>query len=128
VTEEGDEDEDEHVNVARAGEEDDDWQEPDDSWLELEGGECEDDGGVFCVNAFMGESDSRVEDEFEYYSDVSHSREEGAEVRSKEERWWTPDPSWLQSEEEDEEEIHYLNAILSEKQDAGEDQVPTPDP
>ncbi len=112
MTEEGDEREDDmHINVARAGEVDDGWQEPDDSWLELEGGECEDNGGVFCVNAFMGERDLEVEDEFTYYSDVNPSREERSEAKSKEERWWTPDLSWLQSEEEDEEEVRYLNEI-----------------
>jgi hypothetical protein len=56
-----------------------------------------------------------VEEEFKYYPDVSPSREGGVEERSEEERWWTPDLSWLQSEEEDVEEIQYLNTILSEK-------------
>jgi hypothetical protein len=44
---EDDDDDDEadlYVNVARAGQEDDEWQEPDDSWLELDGGESEDNG------------------------------------------------------------------------------------
>jgi hypothetical protein len=55
VIEEEDEDEaDMCINVARARQEDDDRQEPDDSWLELDGGESGDDGGVYCVNAFMG--------------------------------------------------------------------------
>jgi hypothetical protein len=47
------------------------------------------------VNAFMGETDSEVDDEFVYYSDVSTSREEGSETKGEEKRWWTPDPSWL---------------------------------
>jgi hypothetical protein len=38
--------------------------------------------------------------------------------------WWSLDLSWLQSEEEDEEESHYLNDILSEKQDTEEGQAP----
>ncbi len=67
-----------------------------------------------------------LEEEFEYYPDVSPSWEEGAEEKSEEERWWTPDLSWLQSEEEDEEEIRYLNAILSEKQDTDKSPVPEP--
>ncbi len=63
---------------------------PYDSRLELEAGEGEDDGGVFCVNTFMGERDPEMQDEFAYYSDVSPSREEESETR-EEERWWTPD-------------------------------------
>jgi hypothetical protein len=43
-----------YVNVARAGQDDDEWQEPDDSWLELDGGESEEDGGVYCVCSFNG--------------------------------------------------------------------------
>jgi hypothetical protein len=113
MTNEGDECEDDMcINVERAGEEDGEWQDPDDSWLELEMGEGEDDGGVFCVKAFMGEKSPEPQDEFTYYSDISPSREEESETR-EEERWWTPDLSWLESEEEDEEELAYLNAILS---------------
>jgi hypothetical protein len=36
----------------------------------------------------------------QYYEDVSPC-------------WWTSDPSWLEPEEEDEEEVSYLNGILS---------------
>jgi hypothetical protein len=49
------------------------------------------------MNAFMGERDSEVEDEFTYYSDVSPSRKGELETKGEEYRWWTPDPSWLQS-------------------------------
>jgi hypothetical protein len=60
VIEEEDEDEaDMSINVARARQEDDDRQEPDDSLLELDGGESGDDGGVYCVNAFMGGGSTR---------------------------------------------------------------------
>jgi hypothetical protein len=38
------------------------------------------------VNAFIGERDPEVQDEFAYYSDVSPSREEESETR-EEERW-----------------------------------------
>jgi hypothetical protein len=91
-----------YVNVARGGQESDDWQEPDDAWLELDGGESEDDRGVYCINAFMGGEDLGVKEKFEYYSDVSPSWEEGTEEKSEEERWRTPDLLWLQSKEEDE--------------------------
>jgi hypothetical protein len=63
-----------------------------------------------------------VEEEFEYYPDVGPGRGESMEKASEEERWWTPDPSWLQSED-DEEEARYLNTILSEKQDEAEGQA-----
>jgi hypothetical protein len=110
-----------YVNVATAGQEDDDWQEPDDSWLELDGGESKDNRGVYCVNAFMGGEDSGLEEEFEYCPGVSP--DEDMEEKAEEDRWLSPDLSWLQSEEKDEEETCYLNNILSEKRDVGEEQV-----
>jgi hypothetical protein len=46
LTNKGSEYEDDmYVNVARAGDEDGEWQDTDDLWLELEAGESEDDGG-----------------------------------------------------------------------------------
>ncbi len=46
LTNEGSEYEDDmYVNVARAGDEDGEWQDTDDLWLELEAGESEDEGG-----------------------------------------------------------------------------------
>ncbi len=113
-----------YINVSRAGQEDDDWQEPDDSWLELDGGENEDDGGIYCVNAFIRGEDSGLEEEFEYYPDVSPSRNEETEEKTKEERWWSPDLSWVQLEGEAEGKTRYLDTIPSEGQDTGEDQVP----
>jgi hypothetical protein len=95
MEEDNEEDEaDLYVNVARAGQEEDDWLELGDSRLELDGGESEDDGEVYCVNAFMGGEDSGLEEEFEYYPDVSPSQEGGVDEKSEEERWWTLDLLW----------------------------------
>ncbi len=43
----------------------------------------------------MGGEDSGLEEVFKYYPGVSPSREEGVEEKSEEERWSTPDLSWL---------------------------------
>lgn len=129
VTDEGDEyDVDVYVNIARVGDEGDEWQDPDDSWLELEDKENEDDGRVFLVRAFTGGEDPEVEGKFVYYSDVSPRREEEPESR-EEGGWWTPNPSWLEPEEEDKEEVFFLNKILSEEQEEGKViRIPNPDP
>jgi hypothetical protein len=104
------EDEDLYVNIARIGQEEDDWQEPDDSWLELDGGESEEEAEVYCISACLREDDSGLEDELEYFHDVTPPTEEegAAEVR-----WWSPEPQGLQSEEEDEEENQYLVNLLT---------------
>jgi hypothetical protein len=50
VAEEGhgmEEDENLYVSIARIGQEEGGWQEPDDSWLKLEGGESEEEAGVY---------------------------------------------------------------------------------
>jgi hypothetical protein len=114
-------DDDVYDNVARAGDEEDEWQDPDELWLELEVGENKDNGGVFCMSAFTRGEDTEVEDEFVYYLDVSPNREEEPEIRG-EGGWWTPDPYWLQPEEE----VFFFNTILSEEQEEGKgDQTPT---
>ncbi len=113
ITEEGheiEEDEDLYVNIARIGEEEDDWQEPDDSWLELDGGESEEQAGVYCVSACVRNDDSGLEDELEYFHDVTPPPEEEGAV---EVRLWSPGPQELQSEEEDEEENQYLINLLT---------------
>jgi hypothetical protein len=112
VTEEGhkmEEDEDLYVNIARIGHEEDDWQEPDDSWLELDEGESEREAGVFCISACLRKDDSGLEDELEYFHDVTPPPEGEKAV---EVRWWSPEPQGLQSEEEDEEENQYLVNLL----------------
>jgi hypothetical protein len=113
VAEEGhgvEEDEDLYVNIARIGQEEDGWQEPDDSWLELDEGESEEEAGVYCISTCLRKDDSGLEDELEYFHDVTPlPEEEGA----GEVRWWSPEPQGLQSEEEDEEENHYLVSLLT---------------
>jgi hypothetical protein len=103
-------DEDLYVNVARVGQEEDDWQEPDDSWLDLDGGESDEEAGVYCISACMRKDDSGLEDELEYFPNITPTREE-KEVM--EDNWWSPEPQGLRSEEEDEEDYHYINSILS---------------
>jgi hypothetical protein len=56
------EDKDLYVNIARIRQEEDDWQEPDDSWLELDRGECEGEAGVYCISACLRKDDSGLED------------------------------------------------------------------
>jgi hypothetical protein len=70
VAEEDDEDEDEddedlyeYINMARGGQEEDDWREPDDSWLDLDGGESDKEAGVYCISACMRKDDSGLEDD-----------------------------------------------------------------
>jgi hypothetical protein len=104
------EDEDLYVHIARIRQEENDWQEPNDSWLELDGGESEEEAGVYCISAFLRKDDSGLEDELEYFHDMtSPPEEEGA----AEVRWWSPEPQGLQSEEEDEEENQYLVNLLT---------------
>ncbi len=104
------EDEDLYVNIARIRQEEDDWQEPDDSWLELDGGESEGEAGVYCISACLRKDDSGLEDELEYLHDVTPPPEEEGAV---EVRRWSPEPQGLQSEEEDEEENQYLVNLLT---------------
>jgi hypothetical protein len=77
--------------------------------MELDGGESEEEAGVYCLSACLRKDDSGLEEELEYFHDVTPpSEEEGAE----EDRWWSPDPQRLQSEEEDEEANQYLVSLL----------------
>jgi hypothetical protein len=61
VAEEDDEEDDEdlYINVARVGQEEDNWQEPDDSWLDLDVGESNGEAGVYCISACMRKDDSQ---------------------------------------------------------------------
>jgi hypothetical protein len=115
ASEEGDEEDegDLYVNVARIGQEEDDWQEPDDSWLDLDGGESEDEGRLYCISAFTRKGDSGLEEELEYFSNITPNEDKGEEA--EEDRWWSPELTGLQSEEEDEEDNRYINSILSGK-------------
>jgi hypothetical protein len=107
---EAEEDEDLYVNVARVGQEEDDWQEPDDSWLELDGGESEEEAGVYCINACMRKDDSGLEDKLDYFHNITPPPPE--EEEAMEDRWWSPEPRGPRSEEENEEDNQYINACL----------------
>ncbi len=96
--------------MARVGQEEDDWQDPDDSWLELDGGESEEETEVYCISACLRKDDSGLEDELEYFHDITPPPEEEEAV---EDRWWSPEPQGLQSEEEDEEDNQYINSLLA---------------
>jgi hypothetical protein len=73
-------------------------------------GESEDEARVYCIRACLRKDDSGLEDELEYFHDVTPPpEEEGA----TEIRWWSPEPQGLQSEEEDEEENQYLVNLLT---------------
>jgi hypothetical protein len=103
------EDEEWYVNIVRVEREEDDQQELDDSWLELDGEESEEEAGVYCPSACLRKDDSGLEEELEYFHDVTSPPEvEGAE----EDRWWSPEPQRPISEEEDEEENQYLVGLL----------------
>jgi hypothetical protein len=77
------EDKDLYVNIARIGQEEDDWQEPDDSWLELDVGESEEEAGVYCISTCLRKDESGLEDKLEYFQDNTPPPEEegAAEVR-----------------------------------------------
>ncbi len=64
---------------------------------------------MYCISACLRKDDSGLEDELEYFHDVTPPPEEegAAEVR-----WWSPEPQGLQSEEEDEELNQYLVNLL----------------
>jgi hypothetical protein len=65
------EDEEWYVNIARVEQEEDDRQEFDDSWLELDGGESGEETGVYCPSTCLRKDDSRLEEELEYFHDVT---------------------------------------------------------
>jgi hypothetical protein len=68
---EAEEDEEWYVNIIRAEQEEDDWRGLDDLWLELDGGESEEEAGDYCPRACLRKNDSRLEDELEYFNDVT---------------------------------------------------------
>ncbi len=89
--EEDKEEEDAYVNVAWAGEweeEESGWWDPADSWLEMEAEE-EDEDGVFYVNAFTGKEE---DGEGEEVGKVNATRAEGQEEGERG-GWWTSDQS-----------------------------------
>jgi hypothetical protein len=60
------------------------------------------------TSVFMRQDDSGLEDEFEYFWEAHISLDPDG---PKEDRWWSPEPPELSSEE-DEEEVRYLTEIL----------------
>ncbi len=102
-------DEDLYVNIARVEQEEDGWQEPDNAWLELDGGESKEEAGAYCISACLRKDDSGLEDELEYFHDVTPPPEE---EEAAEDRWWSPEPQGPEFEEEDEEEIQCLVSLL----------------
>jgi hypothetical protein len=106
---ESDEDEEWYVNIIRVEEEGESQQEFNDSWLELDGEESEEEAGGYCPSACMRKDDSGLEEELEYFRDVSPPPEV-EEVEKN--RWWSPGPQGSESEEEDEEENQYLISLL----------------
>jgi hypothetical protein len=66
----------------------------------------------------MRKDDSSLEDELEYFPNITPIRDEG---EAKEDRWWSPEPCGLRSEEEDEEDNRYINSILSEDCEVSQD-------
>ncbi len=63
-----------------------------------------------CISACLRKDDSGLEDELEYYHDVTPPLEEEETVEF---RWWSPGPRGLQFEEEDEVENQYLVNLLT---------------
>jgi hypothetical protein len=94
-------------------EEGDGWQDLDNTWLEMEVEEDNNEDRAFYVNAFTGKEGLKEDEDVVYYADVIPRGESKLE-RKEEDGWWTLDPSWLESEEENEEETLDLNRILSE--------------
>ncbi len=74
------------------------------------GDESEEEEGVYCISACMRKDDSGLEDELEYFYDVTPPPEGEETV---EDRWWSPEPQGLCSEEEDEEDNRYICSVLT---------------
>jgi hypothetical protein len=103
------EDEDWYVNIVRVEQKEDDQQEFNDSWLELDGEESEEEAGVPCPSACLRKDDSGLEEELEYFHDITPPPEvEGVE----DDRWWSPEHQRSESGEENEEEDQYLISLF----------------
>jgi hypothetical protein len=64
------EDEEWYVHVIRAEQRESNWQEFDDSWLELDGEESEEEARDYCPSACLRKDDSGLEDELEYFPET----------------------------------------------------------
>jgi hypothetical protein len=106
------EEEDEMVLLNTVQQDGSSWQESDDSWLELNGGET---AGVYCVGACHKEGGHMPGTKAgQPYETLYLSEEEGA----AEAGWWSPDPMELQP---DEGETEYLIDLLMRGSGAGRD-------
>jgi hypothetical protein len=87
------EEEEEVMFVNTVQQEEDGWQEPDDSWLELDKEEGGQEAGVYYVDACPREDDTGLEDEMEHPHDAAPppGGKGAAAVR-----WWSPGPQRLQ--------------------------------
>jgi hypothetical protein len=115
--------EEEVMFVNTVQQEEDDWQEPDNSWLELEGGESGEEAGVYCIGACLGQGDPGLGDEREHPPGVSSPSEN---ERARKVRWWSPGSQGLQLDKENEEGVQYLVSLLMGGLEIGsEDPEPT---
>ncbi len=110
------EEEDEMMLVNTVQQEGSSWRELDYSWLELNGGECGETGGVYCIGACLREGGHAPGTEGgQPHEKLYLSEEEGA----VEAGWWSPDPMELQP---DKGETEYLISLLMGGSDAGKDE------
>jgi hypothetical protein len=79
-------------------------------WIWTEGTAMRRQECMYCVSACMRKDDSGLEDELEYFPNITPIRDE---EEAEEDRWWSPEPCGLRSEKEDEEDNRYINSILS---------------
>ncbi len=108
--------EDETMLVNTVQQEGSSWWELDDSWLEPNGGECGETGGVYCIGACLRECGHAPGTKGGQPHEMLYlSEEEGALEAS----WWSPDLMELQP---DEGEMEYLIDLLMGGSGAGKDE------
>ncbi len=93
---ESDEDEEWWVNIDRVEEEGENLQEFEDPGLELGEEGSKGEASDYCLSICMRKDDSGLEDELEYFRDVSPPPEAD---EGEEDRWWSLEPQGLGSEE-----------------------------
>jgi hypothetical protein len=110
------EEEDEMMLVNTVQQEGSSWRELDDLWLELNGGECGETGGVYCIGACLREGDHAPGTKGgQPHETLYLSEEEGAVEAGR----WSPDPMELQPNEG---ETEYLISLLMGGSGAGKDE------
>jgi hypothetical protein len=110
------EEENETMLVNTMQQEGSSWQELDDSWLELNGGECGETGGVYCIGACLKEGGHAPGIEGGQSHETMHLSEEEGAVEAG---WWSADPRDLLPGEG---ETEYLIDLLMGGSGAGEDE------